>query len=349
MPKKKTWLEVKTAMEAVLGFDYNIIGSYLGNKEKIEVYHKICGKSYFPTPKDVKAGKSTCSNCNGSDAKYGVTYLTKAQQDLFVYPSDIETKKSKDRIQVTCKICNYTFFTELSKIRGGRGCAKCNGTNRFTHDEFIIKFNSVRFMDAKEYIFVSNYNGNGKIIKVKHLECGTIFQTSPDKLLTRSKKCPTCYSISTGAKAVLIIANKLNLEVITEYKFEDLPNRSFDFYFPSINLIMEYDGIQHFLDKSKMHPSNIHYEALFDSMIRDWEKNNYMREISQLKFIRINESHLEETKLTQMFNEIIDDIAVPSVINKNGIYYSHNREVINEEVYYTLCNPNYFEQLGSVV
>lgn len=84
-------------------------------------------------------------------------------------------------------------------------------------------------------------------------------------------------------------------------------------------------------------------------MIRDWEKNNYMREISQLKFIRINESHLEETKLTQMFNEIIDDIAVPSVINKNGIYYSHNREVINEEVYYTLCNPNYFEQLGSVV
>lgn len=349
MPKKQTESEAKTAMIAVLGPDYEISGTYINGKEPIGILHKVCGKTYFPIPKDVKAGKSRCSHCGHNLKKLGVSHLPKEIADKFIFPKNIEEVPFKKTISVQCKKCDYVFNTCLSKISLGRGCANCVNKAKFTHETFVSRFREIRFVDCDEYEFLSRYTGLTDEITVRHKCCKTVFQTQPERLLRKSKRCPGCYDISLGVKTVIYVATKLSLPYKTEVRFDDLKGRVFDFLFPTLNLILEYDGQQHFVNKNKLPRCKANFQKLLAGAIRDWEKNNFMREETEFRFIRINETHVLEETITQMFKEIIDDIAVPSIVSNHGAYLSLNGKVWNEKEYYLNQNRSYFKQLESVV
>ena len=71
---------------------------------------------------------------------------------------------------------------------------------------------------------------------------------TPHQSKQRNYKCPNC-TIYTGEVEVENILLKHNIEYKTQYKFNDckcsrcLP---FDFYLPDYNILIEYDGEQHF-------------------------------------------------------------------------------------------------------
>ena len=86
------------------------------------------------------------------------------------------------------------------------------------------------------------------------------------------------------------ILDKLNIESKSQYTFEDckfynvLP---FDFYLPQYNILIEYDGIQHFepidfAGKGKEWAMN----RFIDCVIRDTIKNEYCKK-NNIKLIRI--------------------------------------------------------------
>ena len=60
--------------------------------------------------------------------------------------------------------------------------------------------------------------------------------------------CPVCNS-SKGEKEITHILIDLGLEFVHQRKFKELGRKRFDFYIPSINTIIEYNGIQHYESK----------------------------------------------------------------------------------------------------
>ena len=79
---------------------------------------------------------------------------------------------------------------------------------------------------------------------MKHLECGHVYETSYSKILEGSK-CPNCI-YSRGEKAVADVLDSLSIEYTREHSFEHLGRKRFDFFIPSLNIAIEYDGEQHY-------------------------------------------------------------------------------------------------------
>ena len=85
-------------------------------------------------------------------------------------------------------------------------------------------------------------------IQVSCLKCGHKWNTSVNSVL-QGKGCPHC-NLSHGALEIKRILDNLSIHYETEYRFNDCKdNRSlpFDFYIPSKNMCIEYDGEQHFM------------------------------------------------------------------------------------------------------
>lgn len=72
---------------------------------------------------------------------------------------------------------------------------------------------------------------------------------------------------SKGEFKINQILQNENIVFQTQYTFSDLPNRFFDFYLPNYNLLIEYDGEQHFNKNSRYYSE--------EGIERDKEKNKY--------------------------------------------------------------------------
>lgn len=86
------------------------------------------------------------------------------------------------------------------------------------------------------------------------LECGNIINKRTDSLLNyKGLACPVCLkSISTGELLLEKIFNKLNIKYEHQKSFNTcrFPNTNklarFDFYLPDFNILIEYNGEQHY-------------------------------------------------------------------------------------------------------
>ena len=77
--------------------------------------------------------------------------------------------------------------------------------------------------------------------------------------------------------------------------FEDLKNRRFDFYIPSLNICIEFDGKQHFQYVKLWHDTKENFEI---AKQRDIEKTEYCKN-KNIKLIRI--PYYDEEKLNQEY------------------------------------------------
>ena len=119
---------------------------------------------------------------------------------------------------------------------------------------------------------------------------------------SHGNRCPKC-NISKGEKAIENYLIKNAIKYIAQYRFEDCRNLlplPFDFYVPSLNTCIEYDGIQHFEVRKYFHENE---ESLKERQRLDNIKTQYCLD-NNIKLIRI--SYLEfnniETILTQTLN-----------------------------------------------
>ena len=105
------------------------------------------------------------------------------------------------------------------------------------------------------------YGGEYEIIKDKndgwsrkgligHTICGKIFSAQPRDLLYHSH-CP-CYTInSKGENEIEKILNELNINYEKQKRLDEIKKAPFDFYLPDYNLLIEFQGRQHYEPVSK--------------------------------------------------------------------------------------------------
>lgn len=204
---------------------------------------KECGTEYYKTRANhIYENKTLCLRCHPiTKSKIRESFIKSIQElnNLEIVGVIGSTGQS---VKIKCLKCGYifeymqnNFLTTVHKE-----CPKC-GKYRNTTKETIMERMGNR---AEEYTILE-FNGMTKKAKFKH-KCGFEFTQLPGNFL-KGRGCPKCYKyISKGEQKISKWLEKHNIEYISQKRFDNFPKKSFDFFLPNYNTLIEYQGQQHY-------------------------------------------------------------------------------------------------------
>ena len=148
-----------------------------------------------------------------------------------------------------------------------------------------------------------SYKNNKNKLEIQCCE-GHIYERRYDKY-RQGQRCPICNS-SGGEQILYNILKKLNIEFEREKRFKeckDVNTLPFDTYIESLNLIIEFDGEQHFKPKfgEKEFYEIVYHDAIKNSYCEDNNINLLRIPFWNIEFIEeIVKNKIEE--LMKTFN-----------------------------------------------
>jgi len=261
-------------------YDYSKV-DYINRQTDVII---ICSQhgEFTQVPKSHLIGKG-CSKCNGGVKINTNEFVEKAKNvhgDKYDYTKVVYINNTTDIIIICPK--HGEFIQKPNSHIDGCGCSLCNGS-KCNKDIFIEKAKKVHGdkYDYSNGIYISNRN-EIEIICSKH---GSFFQNASNHL--RGRGCPKC-KCSNGEQQIINYLTNNNIKFEHQKKFNDCVGKKyklpFDFYLPDLNIIIEYDGKQHFelVKFNKLTPDD---EALIefinlkqtDKIKDEYCKNNNIR------------------------------------------------------------------------
>lgn len=208
--------------------------------------------------------------------------------------SKVLYKNTKEKVPVSCKICEHNFTPSIGNLKDlNSGCPKCANNITKTTEEFI-KESKESFLDRFDYTKTNYTKAHDTVII--HCNKHDIDFEIPAFHHLNGRGCHLCNTENNSFYAVKNIEEQLNslgIEFIKEKRFSDCRNvlpLPFDFYIESMNLCIEYDGIQHF--KALSHWGG--EETLEMRKINDEIKNQYCKDNNiNLLRLRYNEPYIK--------------------------------------------------------
>jgi len=175
----------------------------------------------------------------------------------------------------------FTTYPRLLLSKTSSKCYVCAGNINKTTDIFKKEVFS---LVGSEYEVLGEYINNKSSIKIKHLFCNNIYETSPRGFLFNENRCPICNSSKLEIKTLKFLKDN-NIHFEREKTFDDckyINKLRFDFFIPSKNLCIELDGEQHF------RPIDFFggLKSYILSKKRDYIKNKFCRDNS-INLLRI--------------------------------------------------------------
>jgi very-short-patch-repair endonuclease len=225
-------------------YDYSYV-DYVNSTTKIKIICKKHGE-FYQRPKDHINQKQGCPKCAGKNLSH-CEILEKINHihDYKYKYINFAPKNVNDYIDIECEKHGIFRQTLLNHMYCKSNCPKCVGNDSHTLEKFIKKAIVIHgdLYDYSDGIYVNNFT-KIKIICKKHGE----FYQRPKDHLNHQTGCPNCRQ-SKGEKEIFKILSNMNIDFETQKTFKNCTNLyklRFDFYIPSMNLCIEYQGIQHY-------------------------------------------------------------------------------------------------------
>ena len=273
-----------------------VLGIYTKAKDKIKVKCKICSHEWEATPNNLLRGRG-CPKCKAN--KFGKSKLKLKEQFVeeaniihnFKYDySKFDYKTSHEKGIVICPI-HGEFEVSPANHLSGRNCPKCAIEHRaklraLSTEEFIEKARKIHG-DKYDYSKV-NYINNYTLVSIichkkdfQGIEHGEFLQQPNNHL--NGKGCPKCRQ-SHGERFITNYLNNNKIKFIPQYSIEinkDINisgKANIDFYLPDYNLFIEYNGIQHYVERQAF-GGKIDFERQQkrDEYVRNYCKENDIR------------------------------------------------------------------------
>ena len=242
---KKTDEGFKQEAYNLVGDEYTFLDSYIGSQTKIRVKHSKCGNIYEVRPNDFLKG-SRCPYCftktirkTDKQFKQEVYGLV---GDEYVFLDSYVNAKTK--IRVKHNKCESIYSVKPNVFLNGNRCPYCSGLIKKTNRQFKRE---VYDLVDNEYTFLDSYVNTRTKLRVKHNKCDNIYRVTPNSFISGSR-CPYCNS-PKGELIIDKILNSLKIKYEVQKTFNNLKDKSYlsyDFYIPSQNILIEYQGIQHY-------------------------------------------------------------------------------------------------------
>jgi len=319
----------KVLLSRTIGGNYEMMQKWSkSNKEDpstILQYSKnkflwICenGHEWSATASNIKKG-SGCPEC---PKLYSAEVMIKNFREIHGdrYEYDMTNYNSMNsKIKISCKSHGIFEQTVRAHHKSKSNCPKC------VHESYMVPWNLVtqrlRKIHGDRYEYKEEtYRGTRNkmtIICKQHSE----FNMRVDHHY-RGLHCPKCSELEKDSKLVRFVKELLDNSEIgyeSEKKFEDLRGKNghkylpFDIYVEKFNLIIELDGVQHFIHK----PSWLTYEEFCASLMRDVLKEQYALS-KNFNIIRIPYWAKEKDII-----EVLE-FGISNIKHKKQIYFSYN-------------------------
>lgn len=240
MPKKLTTEEFILKSKEIHGnkYDYSLT-NYINNSTLVKIIYE--GNIYYQNPNNHLRGFK-CENIKGLTTEEFILKSRKIHGDKYDY-SLVDFKNVRSKIKI---IYNGLIYEQLAYAHL-HGKSPEMVSIKITNCEFIRRSKEIHG-DIFDYSLLE-CNGNKNNIKL--IYNGVIYEQCVSDHL--SGHLPMNINIisnsSKGEKNVMKFLENNNIKYIREYKFKDCKNINylrFDFYLPDYNLLIEYDGRQHF-------------------------------------------------------------------------------------------------------
>ena len=278
-------------------YDYSL-ALYTGCKNKLKIICKKCGV-VFEQAADNHIRNRGCPNCKfdlmwskRKDRQTKETFIEKSNlihKNKYNY-SLVEWKTVDDKVKIICNECGNVFEQVAYQHLVGHGCPNCatnknSSKRRLTQDEFLKRAKEVHG-DKYDYS-ITEYKGRNKKIKIICKNCNKIFEQNAGNHLC-GRGCPNCRA-SIGEEIIKNYLEKNNIAFTKQKTYKELFTKKancklkYDFYLPEYNLLIEYNGRQHY---EWVKTFNKTYKDLLYSRHRDWLKRKYARD-NNINFLAI--------------------------------------------------------------
>lgn len=271
--------------------DYELISDYVNGDTFIFLKHKE-GYIWKTKPRYLN-GKRQCPEIAIKEKSKNVEKFTKeslkkrikekfGEDYLITFKSD-EIKNQMDLVTITHKTCKHSYDIDIKGfLSRKKGCPFCYGKTARTKEEVNELFQLKE--DLKDYecteVFTKDGHCYGNIIHhCKKCNNSKYIIRISDMLSIHNNRCQKCAFIENESRAVKSIKkyldeNHINYEQEKKYKTcKDKKSLPFDFYLPEYNLIIEYDGIQHFKNTYNDEETFLQCQK-HDKMKNKWCKEN---------------------------------------------------------------------------
>lgn len=238
-------------------FNYKNV-DYKNCGAKVEI---ICQKhgSFFQRPDHHWAGHGCilCRNENTGLLLRGSfeDFLKKAKDihgEKYSYNQD-SFRGMRKKTKITCSAHGEFYQTAIEHVAGS-GCKLCSfqatsERQKIDRETLLKRLHSI---NNRKYEFnISNYETLHSTIEVFCLEHQIKFKARVGNFLNGKIGCPCCKTKSQGERKLAKILTDHRISFEHEKTFSNLVAETgqklrFDFYLPHSNVLIEYDGVQHF-------------------------------------------------------------------------------------------------------
>lgn len=299
---KKKVLKYKDIKKYIESFGYIILSNeYKRSSEKL-ILKCPNGHEFKMSYNQFKSGHR-CSKCvnmkNAKQKMHSHEYIHERFEECGYKWIDGKYKNNLSKLTLKCPNGHEIEMT-YGNFQQGKRCNTC--VRKKNGVKLSLTIHEVKlFIEKKGYELMSKeYINNSTKLKIKCPK-GHEFNMSYGNF-QQGQRCPKC-NVSKGEHSIKETLNDLGINFIQHYKFDDCVfyrRLEFDFYIPSLNTIIEYDGIFHYsIIKGK---SN--FDDFVNGKIRDTVKNIYC-ENNGIKLIRIpywDLDNIEKIIRTQLIN-----------------------------------------------
>ena len=256
-------------------YDYSLV-IYKNRKTKIKIICPIHGE-FKQLPEDHSNGCG-CKSCVGLNTPSTEEFIKKAKKihgNKYNY-SYVNYINSRTDIIITCSI-HGNFNQKPNWHLNGYGCKKCSKSYNLTESEFIQR---AKLAHNNKYGYSKTiYTNIHNLIIITCPIHGDFNQKAYVHL--NGHGCSDCKD-SRGEKEIKNWLKNNHIIYIPQNTFPNCKYKrklKFDFYIPSKNLLIEFDGIQHhfcvdYIINHKLNKEEFDIIQLKDSIKNEYAKNN---------------------------------------------------------------------------
>lgn len=259
---KKTFDQVAKEVTQLSKGEYKVLPPYVNSKIKMEFIHLSCGNHFKMKFNAFQQGQRCpiCASKHRSKLRTMTNVeFVKRVESTWGNDYTLLSKyvNSDTPIKVKHNKCGNIYMTRPTDFIRGHGCLRCSyierapkiGVNQRTPLSEVKK--SIKDTLGSQYVVLtrdSDYRGNRQHISIKHLTCGHVYKARYSDIQCHHTGCPYCNS-PKGELIISKILNTLNINYEAQKTFDDLKDKSYlsyDFYIPDKNILIEYQGLQHY-------------------------------------------------------------------------------------------------------
>ena len=296
MSKRLTQEEFEKRIEEQGNGEFTVLGEYQGRMKPVLLRHEVCGRELEIIPRNFYRG-IRCRLCNGTGCRLTQEVFEKRIQcqGNGEYLNLEKYKRAKTPVLIIHKVCGHQWKISPSNFFSGKRCPKCAGNTKKDTTSYVREVENL----DENYKVLDKYKNNQEKIKMLHTECGNQFEMRPADFLT-GQRCPHCKQ-SRGERDIANFLKNSSIEYEFQKRFKDCRDKNtlpFDFYIPTLNYCIEFDGIQHY--------EPIDYfggeKAFKEVQRRDGIKTKYCEE-KGIKLLRIRYDEDVEEKINSILKK----------------------------------------------